>query len=109
MRVVKTLAQKPRGNVLAPRPLGNLVPAFTTHRVWAGQWFLTPNYEGRLAALDRLTSDPKLSDQLRALINDQRIRYLVVPAARADMVAQELTGQVAERLPHGAFELLTLR
>ena len=28
LRVVKTLAQKPRGNLLAPRPIGNLVPAF---------------------------------------------------------------------------------
>jgi hypothetical protein len=106
MRVVDALAAAPPGNVLAPSGVGNVIPAFTSHRVWVGHWFLTPDFYVRERRYQRLVSDRALAPELRALLREQQIRYLVVPAQRARVVAEELTEDVVERRPLGALELL---
>lgn len=106
MRVVDTLAALPPGNALAPSGVGNVLPAFTSHRVWVGHWFLTPDFFVRARRYQRLVSDRALAPELRALLREQRIRYLVVPAPRAEVVAEGLGEDVVERRPLGGLELL---
>jgi hypothetical protein len=107
--VIEDLASRPGGNVLAPADLGNLIPAFTPHRVWVGQWFLTPDALARARRFEALVSQPSAGGELARLIDEQRIDYLIVPRARAAAVAAELGGRVGERKAHGALELLALR
>jgi hypothetical protein len=108
-RVVVDLAGRPAGNALVPPALGNLLPAYTPHRVWAGHWFLTPDEATRAARYEQLTGDPQRAAELRDLIARERIDYVVVPAARADAVAQALGPALVERAPQGGVELLVLR
>jgi hypothetical protein len=42
-------------------------------------------------------------------VGEQRIRYLVVPAPRYELVAEALGPAVIERRSHGELELLILR
>lgn len=109
MRVVAELAARPPGNVLAPTGLGNVLPAFTSDRVWVGHWFLTPDYSARASLYQRFTTNGAAADQLRAVLREQRIRYLVVSSGRADFVTKQLGGQVAERRRHGELETLVLQ
>jgi hypothetical protein len=109
MSVVQTLAERPAGNALVPSGLGNVLPAFSPHRVWVGHWFLTPHYYERQETFRRLTSNRNAAPQLRELVHEQQIRYLVAPATRAKLVAEALGEAVSERHPHGELELFVLR
>jgi hypothetical protein len=86
-----------------------LLPAFTPHRVWVGQWFLTPNYENRVAAYEALTGNPAEFDRLRELLDGQRIRYLVIPSNHTAFLAERLDGRTQEMVPCGRLDLLVLR
>jgi hypothetical protein len=108
MRTVELLAEKPTGNALVPSGLGNVLPAFSAHRVWVGHWFLTPDFFEREVLLRRLTTQPHMGPQLVRLLEEQAIRYLVVPRARADGVARQLGAGVTERRRVGALELLVV-
>jgi len=107
--VLVDLQGRPPGNALVPATLGNIVPAFTPHRVWVGHWFMTPDKVQRSAQYERVTSDPARAAELRDLLEREAIAYLVVPAASTDAVARELGGAVIERAPHGEVDLLVLR
>lgn len=108
MRVVRAISAKPAGNVLAPVDLGNLIPAFAPHRVWFGHWFLTPDFRNRWETYEKLTADPRAKAQLLALLDQQRIRYLVLAADRAERLAKSLAGRMAQRTPLGDYELWEL-
>jgi hypothetical protein len=108
MALVEDLASAPAGNALVPSGLGNVLPAFTPHRVWVGHWFLTPDFFVRQQTYQRFVTDRSLTEQLRALLREQRIRYLVVPGSRADIVMKQLGNEVAERRSHGELVLLIL-
>ena len=107
--VIVDLQRRPAGNALVPPALGNLLPAFTPHRVWVGHWFMTPDKVGRAAQYERWTSDPSTLAGLQDVVRSQAIAYLVVPAGSTAAVARQLDGAVAERIPHGALDLLVLR
>lgn len=107
--VLLDLQRRPAGNALVHARLGNLVPAFTPHRVWLGHWFLTPDRKARATRYERCTSDPAHAAELPALLAEQAIAYLVVPSASAERLAALLGGRVAERARHGELELLVLR
>lgn len=109
MQVVQTLSTRPAGNAMVPTSLGNVLPAFTHHRVWIGQWFLTPNYGERSQAFEQFTTNPALRQQFRDVVRQQQIRYVVVQASRAGLVSEQLEGAVTERINHGNLELLVLR
>ncbi|MEN8159596.1 MAG: hypothetical protein ABFS41_05930 [Myxococcota bacterium] len=108
MGMVELLADEPTGNALVPSGLGNVLPAFSAHRVWVGHWFLTPDFFEREALLHRLTTQPRMGPQLVRLLEEQAIRYIVVPRARADFVARQLGASVAERRRVGGLELLVV-
>jgi len=107
--VLVDLQRRPAGNALVPPTLGNLVPAYTSHRVWVGHWFMTPDKVRRAAQYEQWTTDPAHANELRELVDREAIAYLVVPAARGDAVSRELGAAVVERAPHGEVELLVLR
>ena len=109
MRMVETMSKLPGANALVPPRLGNILPAFTAHRVWAGQWFLTPRDSERRQAYERLTSEPRHFAEFERLLADQRINYLVVPAERSDWLVHQLGAKVKERVSGGSLTLLILQ
>jgi hypothetical protein len=109
IEVVKALSREPDGNAIVPPGLGNILPAFTSHRVWVGHWFLTPDFRVREEMYWQFTSGRTAAARLRAVLRAQRIRYLVVFAGSSDFVVQQLGTEVVERCPHGELELLILQ
>ena len=107
--VVAALARRPNGNTLAPPELGNVIPAYTSHRVWVGHWFLTPDYHVKAARYEQLVQDPRQAAQLVELIDAQRIRYLVVPCQEGERLEGLLKPRLERRLRHGELEILVLR
>ncbi len=108
VRMVDVLAAEPAGHALVPSGLGNVLPAMSAHRVWLGHWFLTPDFFEREARLRRFTTQPSTAPQLRALLEDQAIRYVVTQRARADFLARQIGDSVVERRRVGGLELLLL-
>ncbi|MDH3745877.1 MAG: hypothetical protein OES47_12325, partial [Acidobacteriota bacterium] len=96
----------PQGRVLAPPKIGLVIPAYTHHRVWAGHWFLTPDYWPKVELYPRLISDPARFAELNALLDQDRIDYLVVPT----QVVPSLTAVLGPRLTrqHASGELAIL-
>ena len=109
MRVVETLADEPAGNALTSPGVGNVLPAYTPHRVWVGHWFLTPDYRERSAAFRGFVWNRRSGAELRRVLHEQHIRYLIVPSERADYVAGQLGEWTVERRPQGQLELFVLR
>lgn len=102
------MAERPPGRALVPPQMGMLVAAYTHHSVWAGHWFLTPEYWSRAEQYAALVGDPSREQELAELLQTEQIRYLVVPAPVGDRIAGALKGEVLERLQKGELELLTL-
>ena len=81
-QILEELGREPPGRVLAPAELGNLIPAYTPHRVWVGHWFLTPDYLQRKRRYeDAVAANDSAS--LLALARQASADYLVVPRSCA--------------------------
>jgi hypothetical protein len=102
------LERVPPGNVLSAPDVGNLVPAFGPHRVYVGQWFMTPEYGARSQAWARLL-DQGGEEDLRRVVAAERIDYVVVPALRAESIAGALALERPRVEVYGTFALLRLR
>ena len=72
------LASLPSGNALVPPLLGNMLPAYTSHRVWVGHWWLTPDAPRRTADYESMATDSRQLARLRQVLADQSIRYAVL-------------------------------
>ncbi len=107
-RVLDLLAGLPPGNVLSPADLGNFVPAYGPQRVYVGQWFLTPNYAQRANQALAVASGRIGTAELVALVDGQRIRYLVVAAQVAPALAGALGVRVQRTVPVGDWAVLVL-
>jgi hypothetical protein len=107
-KVLDALATLPAGNVLAPPDLGNYIPAYTDHRVYAGHWFLTPQFAQRAQDALNAVGGRTTAEQLAALVDDQRIRYLVTAAQAAPALATALGPRVGRTVPAGDFAILVL-
>ncbi|HEV8240984.1 MAG TPA: hypothetical protein VGS57_16580 [Thermoanaerobaculia bacterium] len=89
-------------NVLAPPELGNLIPALTPHRVWLGQWFMTPDYATRSRWYALMVEQPESQVPiLRALVDQHRIGALVVPTTSAGRIAATLAPRVERVVGEG--------
>ena len=106
--MLNLLGTLPPGNVLATADLGNYIPAYTDHRVYVGHWFLSPQYgqlaQNALAALSGRTTP----EQLAALVDAERIQYVVAPASVAAALATALGPRMGRTLSAGAFAILVL-
>jgi hypothetical protein len=108
--VLADLRTTPPTNVLAPPELGNLIPALSPHRVWVGQWFMTPDYVARARWYTLMAERPEAQARiLRALVDDQRIGVVVVPAASAGKVAALLAPRVERVAAQGELASIYLR
>jgi hypothetical protein len=108
MEIVQALADLPPGNVLAPADIGNLVPAHGPHRVYVGQWFLTPDFERRAEqALAAVRGELPFEDLVR-LVEGERIRYLVTSVRVAPQLAALLGKRVSATKPAGELVVLVL-
>lgn len=106
--IIDKLATLPPGNVFAPPELGNVLPAYTEHRVWVGHWFLTPSFHTKSATYDRLASDEHATQQLIELMDREAIRYVVVPATRRESLARRLGERIVGGSNHAELVLLTV-
>jgi hypothetical protein len=106
--VARALARRPAANVLAPCALGNMIPAYRAHRVWCGQWFLTPNFDDKARRYEALLENPSREGALATLLRAERIRYLVVPARQTARLVAAIGKRVAEREPVEDFEIVVL-
>ena len=97
-------------NVLAPPQLGNVIPAFTPHRVWLGHWFLTPDFRERSRWYALLVDNPEPQTRvLRVLVDAHRIGAVVVPARAVSRIAPLLAPRVARVSRHGEVATMFLR
>lgn len=103
------MAELPPGRSLVPPQMGMLVAAYTHHSVWAGHWFLTPEYWTRVDQYAALVADPGRQEDLLELLRVEQFRYLAVPAVVGDRINGALEGRVLERHPIGELELMVLR
>jgi hypothetical protein len=108
MELVRILAREPAANALVPAGFGNVLPAFSSQRVWVGHWFLSKDYFVREQLFRRFTTKPSYEAALRGVLREERIRHLVVPAERAERLAGQLGTQVAERRRVGSLEWFVL-
>jgi hypothetical protein len=106
--LINKLAVLPTGNVLAPPDLGNIIPAYTRDRVWVGQWFLTPYYQEKAAAYQELVSNPKITSTLDAVLEEDRIRYFILPKESEDRFSEFLGKRIQQKMYYGSWVLLIL-
>ena len=109
VQTTSAMAEMPPGRSLVPPRMGMLVAANTHHSVWAGHWFLTPDYWSRVEQYAALVGNPSREQELAQLLQMEQIRYLVVPAPVGDRIAGALKGKVLKRHPKGDLELMVLR
>jgi len=91
----RALGKLPPGRVVAPPVLGGVIPAYGRHRVFAGHWFLTPDFAGKSETY-RLAVADSTGRRLVALVARERADYLVlvVPPSTATVAALTERGAV---------------
>ncbi len=105
--VLAALARLPAGNVLCDPALGNVVPAYSDHRVWVGHWFMTPDFQTRASRAKSAIASGDVP-ALREIVAEGRIDYVVLPARSAAAVAEGMP-ELAPRVdPVGAFAIVRL-
>jgi len=110
MTVLEKLKTEKPGNVLCSAEQGNIIPAFTSHRVYVGHWFLTPNFEAKAAEYRELLRDiPANASRLRTLVSGQKIRYLFVPNSRVAMAQNILEDRFERAIVEAHFTVLVLK
>jgi hypothetical protein len=91
MEAVRVLAQRPTGGVLCPPAIGNLVPAYSDHSVYVGQWFMTPDFPGRSDWYEALLRDSATeAPRLLSLVQAGEVRYLLAPRRARESLATAL-------------------
>lgn len=108
--IADALAARPPGNALTGPRLGNVLPAFTPHRVYVGHHFLTPRYRERSEQVADWTTrdDDAARDALLALVRDARIRYAVLPTGRAAPGIATLAARAVHAQEIGRYTVLEL-
>lgn len=108
--VLADLRSAPPTNVLAPPYLGNVIPALTPHRVWVGQWFMTPDYAARVRWYASMVERPEAQARILPVLVDQhRIGIVVVPAVSAGRIAALLAPRVERVAGQGELATIYLR
>ncbi|HOD08890.1 MAG TPA: hypothetical protein PKG98_12475 [Myxococcota bacterium] len=112
MAIVRDLADEQPGNVLAPPELGNIIPAFGPHKVWVGQWFMTPGYQDRAAKyrawFGSVDGPSKYRAEIMATLASGHIRWLVVPTALAPSMTDVLSGIPFSVRQSGSLSLIVI-
>lgn len=107
-RLIDELNNRPAANVLTGARFGNVLPAYTHHRVYVGHHFLTPRFTARRGEIIELTSDGSQAAALLTLAREQRIRYAVLPTVRAAAGIEALAPLTRHREKIGRYTLLEL-
>lgn len=109
LEVARLLAREPPGNVLAPWHMGHLIPAYGPQRSFVGHWFMTPDYKARVRIYDELVGDPRRTADLLAVVDRDRIRYIVAPSSEAARLALALRARYVRTLRVDGVSVLVLR
>lgn len=106
--VIEKLAELPAGRVFAPPSLGNMVPAYTRHKVWVGHWFLSPDFSDRsetYSEVRELKRDPR---EVASLLRAEKVDYVVLPTEAADAFQKENVELVVDVHACGTLKIIVL-
>jgi hypothetical protein len=68
----------PESGVIAEYPFSNFIPALTNNRVYVGHLFQTPHSMDKLNEIKKLTSNELNPNEVKNLLNNKNITYVVV-------------------------------
>jgi hypothetical protein len=108
MRLVERLRGERPGQILATAEVATWIPAYTEHRVFAGQWFLTPDYERRAHRAAMLTGPRASAEELRDVVASDRITYIVANVSVEPVLARMLAPRVTRTVNVGSLAVLFL-
>lgn len=85
VQVIRWFQQQPQGNIFGPLEVCSLIPAYSTHRVYVGHWFLTPDYFVRRKQSRDFLRDPKKNpEEIASFLARNQIHYVIVEATDVD-------------------------
>jgi hypothetical protein len=102
------LAGLPQGRVFAPPEMGLLIGSYTPHQVWAGHWFMTPEYWPKVELYGQLISDRERASELRGILDAEQIDYVVVPEAVKDQIRLKIGDRVTATQSVGGLEIMNI-
>jgi hypothetical protein len=79
MAAIERLGQEPAGKVYTAPFLGTLIPAYTSHRVYSGHWFLTPGHPAKQKNFTDLIEGRAEPEELVGLLQREPIDYVLLP------------------------------
>ncbi|HNU51896.1 MAG TPA: hypothetical protein PKJ98_13475 [Verrucomicrobiota bacterium] len=109
MDAIQRLAHEPAGRVYTTPHIGTLVPAYSAHRTYVGHWFLTPDYSARQAQFNGLVEGHVAPAEFIALLERERIRYVLLPPATPPAITETLEPLARERVRFDKYTLALLR
>lgn len=107
--IVQDLQPLEPGNVLTGERLGNVLPAYTPHRVFTGHHFLTPEHAKRGGLIRDLMAGALDAEAIGDLIRAQNLRYAVLPAQRGSAGISALAPWTTKQREIGRYRVLELR
>jgi hypothetical protein len=88
--VIDRLRQEPAGRIYTSPYLGTLIPAYTSHRVYVGHWFLTPDQPVKQKYFLDLLEGRVGPQELVDLIHQGSLDYVVLPPAMPPYVLEAI-------------------
>ncbi|MAR08523.1 MAG: hypothetical protein CL681_10660 [Blastopirellula sp.] len=107
-QIISELQALPAGRLLADHELGSIVPTYTSHQVYVGHWFLSPDFLAKRERYAKLTSDAQYAPELARLVAEQQIDYLLVPRQQANWVAERFADRYSKRITFHSQTLFAL-
>jgi hypothetical protein len=109
MASISRLAQEPPGRVYTAPHIGTLIPAYTSHRVYLGHWFLTPDHPAKQAYFMDLLEGRADPAALVHLIQTEAIDYVLLPPATPPHVIEAIRPQAKEIVRINGFVMAIIR
>jgi hypothetical protein len=107
---LNNLADSPLGGgVLAPVPLGSLVPGFTGRQSWVGHATWTPDEYRRSVATDELMADTGSPERARAFVLSTGARFVLAGCTGSPSLPQTLRPITAQVRRFGCATVYRLR
>ncbi|MBU6400477.1 MAG: hypothetical protein KGS61_09180 [Verrucomicrobia bacterium] len=109
MRAVARISRERPGKVYTSSEIGEVLPAYSSHRVYVGHWFLTPDYltkRNYFIALREGRADP---GGLVELVQREGIDYVLLPPAMPAPVVDALRPRAKRVETTEGFTLLFMR
>ena len=109
MAAIERLGREPPGRVYTSPYLGTIIPAYTSHRVYVGHWFLTPDQPAKQRYFLDLLDGRVGPQELVALVQRGALDYALLPPAMPPYVIEAIRPLANREVQVNGFTLLYLR